>query len=145
MLIKDYLGVEDYSESIAYTYRTGLTGHLTAEEWCKMFRKADKKYMMEPDDYKIYCELPDIVTAYRGSTVSGSVKDAARRLSWSLDKDHSTWFAEREYATFNKEHAVLMKAEIPKDKIFMYADKEHEVVVDVLEYDIPFEIVTDYK
>lgn len=151
MKIKDYMSLQDYSESLMDAYTMGLTGQLTVAEWCGLFRKADKKFMMSQDDYDVYRNLSNNVSIYRGSAVDShsecDVQDAANCLSWTLDIERADWFANREFNDFNKAYAVLMKADIPKDRVIAYDNgrSEQEIIVDVSDYDMPYEIVKEYE
>lgn len=79
-----------------------------------LFMDADKSYLMNENEQKIFCDLPDKVTVYRGS------QDISKgtNISWSLSYERARWFA----------RDILVKEEIDKSIVAAYFDREQEVI-----------------
>ena len=89
------------------------------------FKKADKKALMEPEDYQVYLSLPESFTVYRGVAVGKNPNG----LSWTRSLDKAKWFANR----FNNKgkKGYVQKAVITKDRVLAYFNTrdEEEIVV----------------
>ena len=96
---------------------------LSDDDWCMLFRKANKRCLMDKDEYKIYESLPDMVTLYRGS-----INENAKALSYTTEHDIAKWFALR--YTKKGDTSYIIKTTIPKSAIFMFCEGENECVVD---------------
>lgn len=96
------------------------------ETLIKWFRNADKKSLMEKDDYDIWINFPDSLKIYRGVGVSRNEKG----LSWTFDKDEATWFAQR--FNYSNQHGHLLEGVIEKKNILAYFNTrgEKEVLAD---------------
>ena len=57
----------------------------------KVFRKCNKHYLMQEEDYKVYQSLPDTFMIYRGVAVNRNPKG----LSWTQNLETAKWFAHR--------------------------------------------------
>ena len=57
----------------------------------KMFKKCNKQYLMQEEDYKVYKTLSDSFIIYRGVAVGRNPKG----LSWTQDLEMAKWFAHR--------------------------------------------------
>jgi hypothetical protein len=121
ILMKNLLSNKDYSEllgeswvSTEYPMQNGLTTMI----YC--FESADRKYLMNEEEYKIYLALPNTIKIYRGIQAKAKVK----ALSWTLHLDKAKWFAKR----FSKNNPVY-EAEIEKKYVYAYFDREDEIVV----------------
>ena len=90
----------------------------------KWLKAADKSAFMDKEDLKIYNELSEKITVYRGCGEKGTVKG----FSWTTDKDKAFWFATR----FSRSGKVF-KAVIPKSGVIAYTNQrgEKEVIVDI--------------
>lgn len=87
--------------------------------WVELFSspQRDRAYHQQSDKL-IFDGLGDIVTVYRGGHIEG--------LSWTLDKEQATWFADR-----GNEPSELYRAEIKKEDIALFTEarEESEVVI----------------
>ncbi len=92
-------------------------------EWCKMFKKAEKRYLMDKEEQEIYNSLPDKVILYRGVHDKKSV----RKLSYTTDYDIAKWFAQR--FTQDGDKSYIIKTVVPKSAIFAYIDNEKECII----------------
>lgn len=73
-------------------------------------------------------ELPDVVRVWRGT--SGITRaQAARGLSWTLERDVACWFAMRHVET-SKRTPLVLACDVPRADILLYHDErgEKEVV-----------------
>ena len=124
-----------------------ICGNLLGEQWTSietltydvnvkprkvltMIKNADKEHFMDKKELKIYNNLPDELTIYRGCRTKGGVK----ACSWTLDKKQAEWFANR----YNKSGYVF-KAKIKKQDVIAYKSdrSEKEIVADYTKlYDI---------
>ena len=57
----------------------------------KMFKRCNKKYLMQEKDYEVYKSLPDTFNIYRGVAVGRNPKG----LSWTQNLETAKWFANR--------------------------------------------------
>jgi hypothetical protein len=84
----------------------------------------DRHEVMDEDERAALEALPDRVTVYRGVT------RYSRRngLSWTLDQEKATWFANRFKRKSDK--PCVLVGEIPKDEILAHflGHNEHEIV-----------------
>lgn len=55
------------------------------------FQQADKKVLMETEDYKVYTSLPEELNIYRGVALGREPNG----LSWTADLEKAKWFAHR--------------------------------------------------
>lgn len=123
----DYMGEKDYGEILNMCWTTeefnSNNPDVTKKEMVSLFKKANKQYLMEEDDYKTYLELPDKITIYRGVRSPKYKKG----LAWSLDKDIATWFATR----FESDEYYLYEVEIDKKEILAYFNDrdEQEIII----------------
>lgn len=97
--------------------------NITASEFVKFFRRADKTLLMDEDEQKQYSALPEQITVYRGIRGRGSLK----ALSWTTDIEQAEWFAKR----WDKNGKVY-SAKVRKDDVLaVFASRgESELVVD---------------
>lgn len=79
-----------------------------------LFKGANKQYLMTDEERKIFKNLPNRVTIYRGS------QDISKgtNISWTLDYERAKWFAAE----------VLVKTEVDKSIIAAYFNREKEVI-----------------
>lgn len=92
-------------------------------EMVNFFKKADKRYLMSEEEYKVYENLPDIVTIYRG--ISDKRYSRKKSLSWTLDRKTAEWFSTR----FNSKEGVVLEKKVHKDDILCYFSNEKECIV----------------
>lgn len=123
-----FMNQKDYGELLAYCWvqqeNPNQDCNVSRQEAVEYFREAKKRYLMEPEDLKVYKSLPDTVTVYRG-VARGRERYG---LSWTANKDKAEWFQTR-----FKGDNYLLKATVPKQSILAYFNTrdEDELVVDV--------------
>ena len=93
-------------------------------EILKRLRKCNPKYLMGQENFKVYENLPDIFTVYRGLQENAQ-EDG---LSWTLSKDVAEWFANR----FDNEGEIIEKVIHKSEVIAYFSDRdEDEIVLDI--------------
>lgn len=124
-LSADYLSEKDYGEFLHYVWTVSENPNddvnVPKSEAIKLFQKADKKYLMEENDYKHYSSLPDIITIYRGVS-PGRVKNG---LSWTENFEKAEWFSKRFGDGF------ILKGTAKKEDVLAYFNSrdEDEIVI----------------
>lgn len=117
-LIKDCLSVDEFSELLAYVWvnseNPNQDANVTIKEIVTMFKYCNPQKLMTDEDYKVYQNLPDKITIYRGIAVGRNPKG----ISYTDDKDKADWFAHR-FDTGNKKGYVISK-QVNKNKILAY-------------------------
>ena len=100
-----------------------MDDNITAPEFVKIFRRADKAFLMDEDEQKQYSALPKEITVYRGIRGRGRLE----ALSWTLDIDKAEWFAKR-WNKGGKVYSAMVKKE---DVLAVFTSRnEDEIVVD---------------
>lgn len=125
--IKEYLDNATFSELLGWIYvsteNPNADVNVSVSELEKWFQNADKKELMSEEEFKMYENLPELLTVYRG-VGTGRVRDG---LSWTKDINMAIWFANR----FNEKKGktgYVLSAEIHKEDILAYFSKEDEIV-----------------
>lgn len=92
----------------------------------KVFRKCNKHYLMQEEDYKVYQSLPDTFMIYRGVAVNRNPKG----LSWTQNLETAKWFAHR-FDT-EKDKGYIQTAIAKKEDVLAYFNtrNEDEIVYD---------------
>ena len=124
---KHYLNDRDYSSFLASMWTIvefpNVDDNITAPEFVKIFRKADKMLLMDEEEQKKYLALPEKITVYRGIRGRGSLK----ALSWTTDIKQAEWFAKR-WDNNGKVYSATVKKE---DVLAVFSSRgESELVVD---------------
>ena len=97
--------------------------NITAPEFVKIFRRADRTLLMDEEEQKQYSVLPEGITVYRGIRGRGRLE----ALSWTLDIDKAEWFAKR-WNKGGKVYSAMVKKE---DVLAVFTSRnEDEIVVD---------------
>lgn len=128
---KKYMSLDDFSYFFADAWTSSENPNQDINcsialltQW---FRNCNKKYLMQEEEYQVYCSLPDEMVVYRGVAVD---REPAG-LSWTQNLKKAEWFAQR----FNdeKEQGYMQKATVRKENILAYFNRrnEDEIVVDV--------------
>lgn len=126
--ISELLSEKDYGETLRTCWVTteynANHSDISKKEMVSLFKKANKQYLMDEDDYQTYVELPEKVIIYRGVRHSKYKNE----LSWTLDKDTAIWFAQR----FESDNYIIYEVEIDKKDIFAYFNEreEEEIIID---------------
>ena len=121
------LSTSDYSSFLGSMWTIvefpNVDDNITAPEFVKIFRRADKTLLMDENEQKQYSALPEKITVYRGIRGRGSLN----ALSWTTDIEQAEWFAKR----WDKKGKVY-SATVRKEDVLAYfcSRNEAEVVVD---------------
>ena len=135
-LIMDYLSPKDYAELASFIWTDcefpSSQRVITKNQWIKIFRTADKKYLMSSQELEYIDKLPDEFPIYRGVNTSDAngLFGMGTGLSWTTNLQKAAWFAKR----FNlKEQTVLKIEHFKKTDVLAYFDGrgEDEIVVDL--------------
>lgn len=124
-----YFSEEDYAKHLYFAWTSveapNLDPNFNINEFVRLFRDANKAYLMSDKEQQEYECLDNIVTVYRDVTQKSQVPRKA--LSWTIDKNTAKWFANR----FDGNGDVY-SAIIPKERIYAYflGRNEYEVIVD---------------
>lgn len=127
-LIENYLDEQTFATLLKECYTEtefpNRDVNVPVNKIVKMFEKANKELLMDEDELKIFNNLEDELTIYRGF-YSDEYYDA---LSWTLDIDKAHFFATR----FSKDTGSIYQANIKKEDIYAYFDcrNEKEIIVD---------------
>lgn len=133
-LIRHLLSPEDYGNALRdvwiHSEFPNADANVSVSESIRFFRAADRKYLMEADDYKQYNELPDKITVWRGVTKGKNPIG----LSYTTDKARAEWFQNRWPDVDNP--GYLLELTVSKQDILAYIDSrgEQEVIVDISKY-----------
>lgn len=125
-----YLNQKDMTQLLrhfwTHTESPNRDPNLTKTKLLSLFQQADVSVLMDNEEYKTFCALPDTVTVYRGVTAFN--KRDALALSWTLNWETATWFAHR----FGELDGTVYEAQIEKAHIhaLFLSRNETEVIVD---------------
>ena len=123
---ENYLSEKDYADMLSFVWVDSENPNgdvnVPISQSAEFFKKANKKYLMEPEDYEHYVNLPDEFTVYRG-VAKGRVKDG---LSWTENLEKARWFANRWQS-----NGYIQKATVNKKDVLAYFNTrdEDEIVV----------------
>lgn len=126
--IKDYLSEEDFSKLLISSWTSTEFNtndkNVTLREFVSWFKKANKSYMMDESELKVFNDLPEEVVIYRGV---GNRK-YKNGMSWTLNKNKAIWFSKR----FNFDDKHVYQGIIAKKDILVYTNQrdEQEIIVD---------------
>ena len=122
---KQYMSKKDFDKWLGTTWTSSENPNqdknVTINQFITWFKAADKKLLMEEEDYKVYAELPEEITIYRGVAV-GRAKQ--KGLSWTCNIDTARWFSKR-FDT-DKKKGYILKAKIKKSDVFAYFNTRNE-------------------
>ena len=128
----DYLSKHDFSVLLADAWTTqenpNMDVNCNIRSIIHWFKKADKKVLMDEEDYAVYSSLPDTFTVYRGVSIGRTPKG----LSWTRNKETAEWFMHRFEDLEPNKRGYMLKAEIKKENVLAYLNTrdEDEIVVD---------------
>ena len=130
--VNEYLSEEDYAKYLEDAWvseeNPNMDLNVSRKESIGYFKKANKKFLMNEEDYAYYKELPEELTVWKGVS-PGRV---SMGLSWTDDKEKAGWFKER-FEGMSGEEGLLLEAKINKKDVLAYFNTrgEKELVVDV--------------
>ena len=128
---KPYLSKKDFAQLLANAWveeeNPNDDKNVSIATAIKWFKEADKKALMDDEEYAYWEALPDEVVLYRG--VSKGRKKYG--LSWTDNKDTAIWFKNR-FLT-GEEKGCLLKVVAPKEHCLCYLNgrSENEIVLNV--------------
>jgi len=93
----------------------GIHNNLYVWKRCFKYIKDNKIIIMDDEDKKIYDNLPDEVTIYRGSVYEDGI-------SWTLSKEKAEWFRDR----FDEKDSKVFEKTIQKKDIIAYFNGRDE-------------------
>ena len=126
---RHFLSLSDYSSFLGSMWTMvefpNVDDNITAPEFVKIFRSADKTLLMEENEYGQYLSLPEEITVYRGIRGRGRLE----ALSWTTDIEQAEWFAKR----WDKNGKVYSATVDKEDVLALFASRgESELVVDFM-------------
>lgn len=121
--VNQYLSNKDFAEMLAVSWAAHGGTEIPEAELEAWFKKADKNFLMSKKEQKIFSELPDQVTVYRG--VSPQYKYS---LSWTLDKQVAYWYADK----YKSKEACVYECTVEKKNILCYFDTRNEAEIVLL-------------
>lgn len=133
-MIKDSLSLKDFSELFGeiWVSQENPNGDINVpiQESITWFKEADKKYLMNKHDYKIYSDLPDKIELYRGVSPGRNLYG----LSYTREYGKARWFQDR--FTTDADKGYLIKIIANKEDVLAYFNTrgEEEIVLDTSLY-----------
>ena len=133
-LYEDFLDEKDYAELLGDAWVTeenpNMDVNVSIQESIRFFKKANKRFLMDKEEYLYYENLPNKIEVFRGVS-KGRIKDG---LSWTDNKEKAIWFMKRFDGRKSDDESMLLRAVINKKEALAYLNSrnEQEVVVDVL-------------
>lgn len=126
---RHFLSLSDYSSFLGSMWTMvefpNVDDNITAPEFVKIFRSADKTLLMDENEYEQYLSLPEEITVYRGIRGRGRLE----ALSWTTDIEQAEWFAKR----WDKNGKVYSATVDKEDVLAVFASRgESELVVDFM-------------
>ncbi len=124
-----FLGDKDLASYWAYAWiESESPNHdtnVSLEDAVEMFMHCKKNLLMSKDDYKIYEEIPEKITLYRGVRKGHAIDG----LSYTADRKKAVWFANRWFPGEGR----IVTLTIPKDYVLAYLNTrdEDEYVVNI--------------
>ncbi len=126
--INQYLSDKDFAEMLALSWFAHGGKEIPEVELEAWFNKADKSYLMNKREQKIFSELPDQVVVYRG--VSSPAYKCG--FSWTLNKKVAFWYADR----CESHNSCVYECVVDKEDAFCYFNTRNEAEIIVLASDL---------
>lgn len=131
LMIYSHLDNEDFSRLLSSSFtdieRTSSDPRISTSTIIKWFKRADKRVIMNDEEYEYWSNLPDAITLYRGIR-RGGIKLG---ISWTTDIEMARWFQKR----FESKEGVgsLYRIIAPKECCLCYFNKrgECEIILDI--------------
>ena len=130
-----FLSCNDMSELLADAWTTSENpnqdNNVKLPMIVRWFKNANKKLLMDEEEYEVYKSLPDKFTVYRGVAIGRNPNG----LSWTKSKSKAEWFSHR----FDKNNNIgyIQSAIADKQNVLAYFNSrdEDEIVVDPKTFD----------
>ena len=127
-LINEHLDEKDFAKLFAEIWvrseNPNCDVNVSLEECIEYFKKANKKYLMDKNEYKIFVELPETIHVYRGVSKNRNPKG----LSYTIDKEKAIWFQNRFADEKNK--GFVIEKDVSKEKILAFFANRGEMEID---------------
>ncbi len=124
---KQYMSHKDFDEWLAHCWvaceNPNQDKNVSISTFISWFKHADKRTIMNDEDYEYYCNLPDEVEIYRGVAVGRAEQ---KGLSWTANYDTAEWFAKRYDDDRVNKHGYILKAKIRKEDVLAYFNTRDE-------------------
>jgi len=123
--IKEDISAQELGKALAWVWtETEFPNSNGIEALLRLFKLADRRSLMDDDEWEILEKLPEEVAVFRGTQ---SKKAKVRGMSWTLDRKKAEWFRDR----FKKLDGKVYEASIKKEEILAYFSgrNESEVIV----------------
>jgi len=124
---KPYLSKEDFDKTLAECWITSENpnqdSNVQIRTFISWFKKADKKTIMNEEEYEYYRRLPDIVDVYRGVAVGRAEQ---KGLSWTCKYETAEWFSRRFDNEVEGKYGYILKGRINKEDVFAYFNSRGE-------------------
>lgn len=125
---KKYINICDLAKYLKIlwlsTETVNVDKNISKSEYVRLFKRADKNYLMTEEERNILDSLPERITIYRG--INNKTNHPVNGMSWTPERDTAIWFANH----FSNNGGSVCQAEINKENILAYFDFEKETVVD---------------
>lgn len=131
--INQYLSDQDFSKMLAVCWSAHGGGEIPEPELEMWFKKADKNFLMSKKEQKIFSELPEQLTIYRGVRSP----ECKFGISWTLNKNIASWYADR----YGNNKSCIYECTADKKDIACYFDTRNEaeiimLISDLRKYDV---------
>ena len=128
-LVEPYLSLKDFSDILSNVWTVVEFPNncgVKLTTLIKYFKQADKKILMDSEEYQTWVNLPDEVTLYRGIAGDGKVNG----ISWTRSEQTAEWFAKR--LLCGEQKGEVYKIIVPKEHCLCYFNgrDEQEVILD---------------
>ena len=126
------LSDQEYWQKLSETYVLKEFVNIPTDIIHKLFTypKDHRESMMDESEYKVFEELPEVVTVYRAMSKK-EYNSASYRISWTLSEEVAENFVERQKIYFGVGDSLVKTMEVDKGKIIAYLNgrNEEEVIV----------------
>lgn len=118
---KDDLSHDDFSELLGIAWvnceNANMDVNVPISESVEWFRKANKRKLMDEDEYAVYEAIPPVITLYRGVAKGRKEKG----MSWTNNKSKAEWFKNR----FGGE-GYMLEMTVKKEDVLAYFSRRDE-------------------
>lgn len=128
---KPYMTREDFSKTLKQVWivseNPNQDPNVPVSELIKWFKEADKKQLMDEEEYSVYSNLPDVIKVFRGVSPGRNPNG----LSWTSNYEVSQYFKSR--FENNKNKGFIRQGYINKENALAYFNSrdEDELVIDI--------------
>lgn len=123
---------QEYWQKLSETYVSKEFVNIPTDIIHKLFTypKDHRESMMDESEYKVFEELPEVVTVYRAMSKK-EYNSASYRISWTLSEEVAENFVERQKIYFGVGDSLVKTMEVDKGKIIAYLNgrNEEEVII----------------